>query len=192
MAYNILIFEIILKYTTPPVWRIIEIKNNMTLHDLHKTIQLAMQWKNSHLYSFTRESNGHTIEYILPEYNSFEDKLVNNPKNYKLKDVFFQTGEKLEYLYDFGDNWEHEVIFKGRKEAYYMEDYPLIATGARACPPEDIGGIPGYRELLSAVAKKDKKKLAGFEEWLGYRYDPDKFSFSRFDKLSKMMKRIGE
>lgn len=188
---RIYIFEIVLVGTEPPVWRIVEINKNMKLHDLHRVIQLAMGWENRHLYSFIRKTNNHVIEYTLPEYDDEQSEFAeNDPRQYKLKDIFTAAGDEIMYLYDYGDNWEHRVIFKGSKYATSYNGYPSCTAGARACPPEDVGGIPGYNEMLRSIAEKNKKELAYYREWLGGQFDPDGFAADKFFFFSKMLRRF--
>ena len=56
-----------------------------------------------------------------------------------------------EYLYDFGDNWEHEIILEHILPRETNVRYPRCIAGERACPPEDCGGIDGYQDLLEAI-----------------------------------------
>lgn len=191
MAPNIFIFEIRLLDTAPLVWRIIELKNNSTLHDLHRVIQVAMGWKNAHLYFFTQTKNENPIEYRLPEYAQEDEPYHgNNPRNFKLKDIFSKAGEEIEYLYDFGDHWQHQVIFKGRKYERTTFGFPACTAGSMACPPEDVGGTHGYKILLKAIENKQKRELEEYKEWLGYHYDPYDFSVDRLFFLSKMIRKV--
>jgi hypothetical protein len=191
MAPNIYIFEVRLLDTDPSIWRIVELKNNSTLHDLHRVIQAAMGWENTHLYSFMQTKNGKSIEYNLPQ-NEFPDEIYhgNNPINFKLKDIFSKPGDKTEYLYDFGDCWKHEVVFRGNKYPTFTFGYPVCAAGAMACPPENIGGIPGFKMLLNAIENKQKKELNEYRAWLGFDYDPYDFSehLLYFSKLVRKIK----
>jgi hypothetical protein len=173
------------------IWRIVELKNNMTLHDLHRVIQVSMDWSNAHLYCFRRKTAGHTVEYILPEFESTDEPyLGNNPKAYKLKELFTNAGDEMEYIYDFGSDWRLAVIFKGRRYEKSTFGFPACIGGAMACPPEDIGGLPGFNMLLEAIRNKDKPQLAQYKEWLGYTYDPYDFSPVRLIFLGKMIRHI--
>lgn len=100
MKPSIYIFEVQLANTQPLVWRIIELKSNMTLHHLHRVIQVAMGWNNTHLYSFFLKTKEKIIEYALPEtaINS-ELYLGKNTCNYKLNELFFNVGESIEYRF---------------------------------------------------------------------------------------------
>lgn len=177
MIQRIFIFEIILLEVTPPVWRIVEINRNQSLHELHAAIQVAMEWQNSHLYSFSKGTDNNKMEFVLPEYEENQELFTgNSTRKFKLIDIFHKPGDSIDYLYDFGDSWLHQVIFKGTTHENATFGYPRCPAGSRSCPPENIGGPHAYQALLSAIETKDKKSLKEYDDWLGYRYDPDKFS----------------
>ena len=48
--------------------------------------------------------------------------------------------------------------------------------GARACPPEDVGGVPGYYEFCKALKDPDHEEHESFMEWFGGDYDSEKFN----------------
>ena len=92
-----------------------------------------------------------------------------------------QTGKRLafKYEYDFGDGWEHEVLFEGNPAVDPKAKYPLCAEGERACPPEDCGGVYGYENLLTVIQDPTHEEYESMLEWLGGRYDPDRFDPKR-------------
>lgn len=161
----------------------------MTLHDLHRVIQVSMDWSNAHLYCFRRKTAGQTVEYTLPEFESTDETyLGNNPKAFKLKEMFTNAGDEIEYNYDFGDDWQLTVTFRGRRYEKSTFGFPACIGGAMTGPPEDIGGIHGYNLLLAAINNKHKQQLAQYKEWLGYTYDPYDFSPVRYIFLGKMIR----
>jgi hypothetical protein len=81
---------------------------------------------------------------------------------------------KFTYLYDFGDSWNHLIEFEGESEKQQSK-YPICLDGARACPPEDIGGVPGYENFLEAINDKSHEEHEEFLEWVGGKFDPEKF-----------------
>jgi hypothetical protein len=79
------------------------------------------------------------------------------------------------YVYDFGDDWQHVVTYEGTSPAEPARRYPICLAGARACPPEDCGGPPGFADLLARLADPKHPERADLLEWLGGEYDPDAF-----------------
>ena len=136
-------FKIALKGSEPSIWRRIQVKD-CTLDKLHEHIQAAMGWTNSHLYQF--EVDG--VPYGDPDVLSdgFADSNSQDSAVAKISGVVPKDGKRFafSYQYDFGDCWEHEVLFEGCPQAEAGQQYPICVEGERACPPEDVGGMCGY------------------------------------------------
>ena len=81
----------------------------------------------------------------------------------------------LLYEYDFGDGWEHKVKVEKAVEADTRLSYPLCVGGARACPPEDVGGPWGYKDFLAALADEKHPDHSQMLEWCGGYFDPEGF-----------------
>jgi hypothetical protein len=153
----------------PPVWRRFVVPASITLDRLHDVIQIVMGWTDSHLHEFTIGNKRYT-EY--PE--SKEDGLPCG--RYRLGDLIKQKGRTFQYLYDFGDGWEHELVLE---ESRYFN--PELRTelacldGQRACPPEDVGGVPGYFEFLNALKDPNHEEHESYVEWSGGSFDSERF-----------------
>ncbi len=150
----------------------------MSLLDLHAAIQVAMGWKQAHLYEFVVGSPGQNQYFFgVPDEQSDAElgRVTIRSGEVKLMDVFHEIGENIRYLYDMGDNWEHEIELRGIVREDTITKYPHCPSGYGACPPEDVGGIPGFRELLQAIKEKNKAMLKEYDAWLGKRFDPEAF-----------------
>jgi hypothetical protein len=80
------------------------------------------------------------------------------------------------YEYDFGDSWEHVVVFEGYASRDTSDlNLPLCIEGARACPPEDVGGRPGYELLLKILADPEHEQHKDMRRWVGDAFDPEAF-----------------
>ena len=152
------------------IWRRFVVPSDITLDRLHDVIQVVMGWTDSHLHEFTVGNKRYT-EY--PE--SREDGLECG--RYCLGDLIKQKGRTFRYLYDFGDSWEHELILEDNR---YVDPELQSAVecldGARACPPEDVGGIPGYYEFCEAVKDPEHEEHESYLVWCGGEYDSEQFS----------------
>lgn len=167
-------FKTTLKGIKPPIWRRIQTKD-CTLDKLHEHIQTAMGWTNSHLHQF--KIGG--VIYGDPEllYEGWEDETPPvNSLRIKMSKIVPADGKRFrfEYEYDFGDGWEHEVLFEGCLQAEKGNRYPLCLEGERACPPEDVGGIHGYQEFLEAIADPKHEEHDSYLQW-GGPFDPEAF-----------------
>jgi len=76
-----------------------------------------------------------------------------NNKNYKIKEFFTLDNNKANYIYDFGDYWQHKVQLEKIIPAEKGIVYPVCIAGKRACPPEDCGGTFGYEEIVKGVSE---------------------------------------
>lgn len=149
----------------PAIWRRFVVPASITLDRLHDVIQIVMGWTDSHLHEFTIGKKRYT-EY--PE--SKEDGLVCG--RYRLEDLIKQKGRTFRYLYDFGDSWEHELVLE--ESRYFNPDLACL-EGERACPPEDVGGVPGYFEFCNALKDPDHEEYESYMEWSGGEYDSERF-----------------
>lgn len=83
--------------------------------------------------------------------------------------------------YEFGDGWKHEVQFEGRSAPQPGREYPLCLEGARACPPEDVGGVWSYHQFLGALADPKHERHEEFLEW-GGNFDSERFDANEATK----------
>ena len=163
------LLKIRLLYIEPEIWRRFVVPASITLDRLHDVIQIVMGWTDSHLHEITIGKKRYT-DY--PE--SKEDGLESG--NYRLGDLIRQKGRIFGYMYDFGDNWEHEVVLEDSHYVNPESDSDLaVLDGARACPPEDVGGAPGYFEFCKVLNDPDHKEHEHLMEWAGGGYDSEDF-----------------
>jgi hypothetical protein len=183
-------FKITLKEIEPVIWRRIVVPATYSFWDLHVAIQDSMGWLDSHLHVFriANPRTGKIDEIGIPDDDPFEDELVVLPGwELPIVDYFIQPGDRAEYEYDFGDSWEHEVVLEGILRKETKTKYPKCTGGARACPPEDCGGVHGYQEMLKIVRNPSHEEHKSMMEWLGGKYDPKTFDLGiiRFDNPKK-------
>ena len=100
---------------------------------------------------------------------------------------FGHPGAVVQYDYDLGDGWEHDVILEVVVPGEKGKRYPRCIGGARACPPEDVGGAGGYEELLAVIRDPNHKEHQRMLQWLGGRFSPEKFDANKvkFDDPDK-------
>ena len=107
-------------------------------------------------------------------------------------EAFFTTpGVVMNYEYDFGDGWEHEILLEGILLREPKTKYPRCIDGERACPPEDCGGPWGYENMLKILADPEHEEHEQTVTWLGGSYDPARFDLKkiRFDNPAKRWKK---
>lgn len=177
-------FKIALQGVNPPIWRRIQTKD-CKLDKLHEHIQTAMGWTNSHLHQFEIEGRRYGDPGLLGD--GFDDFECVDSTNTMLSQILPKAGERFafKYEYDFGDSWEHNVLFEGRPRVDPDADYPLCLEGKRACPPEDCGGIWGYAEFLEAISDPKHVEHQNLLDWIGEAFDPESFDATKTTKKMK-------
>jgi len=176
-------FKITLLESNPLVWRRLQIQD-CTLDKLHEHIQTAMGWTNSHLHQFDIKGERYGDLGLLDD--GFEDFECVDSTVTMVSDILPKTGKRFafKYVYDFGDGWEHEVLYEGSPPLEKGKKYPLCLEGERACPPEDVDGVWGYAEYLEALADPKHERHDEFMEWSG-PFDPDDFDPKKATKEMK-------
>jgi hypothetical protein len=165
--------EVTLKESKPPIWRRFQVPGSLTLAALHNVLQIMMGWTDSHLHRFI--INGQ--EFGRPDYEErFEDDApLRDERRVRLAKFFPVVPAAFLYEYDYGDGWLHVVVVEGIWTARPGVHYPTCVAGERACPPEDVGGIGGYEELLAVLADPEHEEHEAMRMWAGEDYDPEAF-----------------
>ena len=170
-------FKISLRNINPPIWRCIQVPEIYTFWDLHVAIQDAMGWLDYHLHEFkvVDPSTGMKIDIGIPEeeYSEFGETIPGWKE--KIAEWFSKDNRKVDYIYDFGDDWVHNIELEDILPKEEGVLYPVCIEGKRACPPEDCGGIWGYERLLNIISDKNHEEYEEMIEWLGGGFDPENF-----------------
>lgn len=163
--------KVSLQDVEPAIWRRLEVPAEIKLARLHVALQAAMGWQDYHLHSFRIGD----IEYGVrdPDYEPMGVPLKDDRRP-TLRSLV-SVGESFVYEYDFGDGWEHEILVEAVLAPRPRTRYPRVVDGARACPPEDVGGIPGYEGFLEAVADPRHAEHDSMLEWAGGSFDSEAF-----------------
>ncbi|MCL2020984.1 MAG: plasmid pRiA4b ORF-3 family protein [Betaproteobacteria bacterium] len=169
-------FKITLLDSDPEIWRRIQVPATYTFWDLHVAIQSAMGWEDYHLHMFRI---GKRSEIIING-NPTDDDLDDDENTFNGWEIeassFLETpGDVALYEYDLGDGWLHEILLEGVFLKEKGIRYPNCIAGARACPPEDCGGIPGFEHMLEVLASPRHPEHKDLIKWLGKEFEADKF-----------------
>jgi Plasmid pRiA4b ORF-3-like protein len=155
----------------PPVWRRLLVPGTMRLNRLHGVLQAAMGWQDYHLHAFSAAG---------VDYGPRDPELDHRDERKTTVDgVIRRPGERMRYVYDFGDGWEHDIVVEEVLAAEPGARYPACLAGRGRCPPEDCGGVWGYADLRETLADPTHEEHADMLEWLGIAtaadFDPDAF-----------------
>lgn len=167
------VLKITLREVRPPIWRRVRVAGDLTLRELHHVLQISLGWTDSHLHEF--KIRGKRFGMPDPEEDFGEPPL--DEQDYLLQDLL-QEGSRFEYLYDFGDDWLHQIVVEREEAPRQSARKAECLGGARAVPPEDCGGPHGYAELLEALADPANERHAEFREWVGPYFAPGKLDLA--------------
>lgn len=187
--------RIVLRDIEPPIWRRLLVPDHLQLSQLHNVFQGAMGWTNSHLHEF--DIAGLSYGPMDPEaramgYPAFDEKRV------RLWNFKRRPGITFTYVYDLGDNWEHDVEIEDFVSV--ADDVtPRVLAGARRCPPEDVGSVDGYMSFVEAILDPNHEEHQAMLTWVGGAFDPEAFDVAeanaavsratRYARPSKQRKR---
>lgn len=174
MNERLYLLKIALKDIEPEIWRSFVVPADITLDRLHDVIQIVMGWEDYHLHEFIINKKRYTEGPETKE-EGFEEG------QFRLGDLIKENGSVFSYQYDFGDSWQHDLIVEDNSYEHPGLDSPVeCMDGERACPPEDIGGVPGYLELCSELNDSEEDEVDDAEgeeeeEWFDDEYDSEDF-----------------
>lgn len=175
----------------PAIWRRVVVPASISLDRLHDVIQIVMEWEDRHLYEFiiNKISYSEYLDFTLED-NSLP------VSQFRLQELAKRKGKKFNYIYDFGDNWEHEIVLE---DSNFKNETPFelfCLDGERASPPEDVGGTFGYSNFCKIISDPNHKQYQSKLEWIGYNFDSEHldlipinwllikyFNWSRFREL---------
>lgn len=154
--------KITLKYVKPNVWRRIKIPGSLSLEDLKEIIFLLFNWSGMHLFAF------YVGQYEYPEPD--DDIMFGFSEPYETKDELSQyqlsgllrDEKKFNFIYDFGDYWDHEIIIEKVEEDPLFR-IPQVLKIKGASPIEDIGGPPGFamaKEILESPSHPEYEEFS--------------------------------
>jgi hypothetical protein len=160
--------KVTLEDVEPAVMRRLDVPLRIRLDRLHLVLQAAMGWTDTHLYEFRAGGTG----WGIPD-PDFSGGPLPAAKT-TLFDLIEDTGARtINYLYDFGDGWDHAVRIERIGEPDPQALYPQLVVAQGRCPPEDVGGPPGYAEFLAAIADPAHEDHDHMLTWCGGAFDPE-------------------
>jgi len=169
--------------TEPPGWRCVPPSGNLSLKKLHQIIQAAMGWTDSHLHEFASADG----KVVASDPRFGLDHAPRDEAKVKLRSFAPEVGSRFRYDYDLGDSWRHDILVEEIRSPEDAGRTPRCLGGARACPPEDCGGVPGYFELVSAMRDRGHPQRKHYLDWLGQPFAPEAFDL---DEANERLRRL--
>lgn len=146
-----------LRHAKPPIWRRLEVRSDLTLDVVHRVLQAAFGWTDSHLWRFSLGGDAFYSSsqvFLCPwdvEEGEFEDEGGLPAAAIRLDEAVQIPGEILSYAYDYGDNWELTLRLEHVLPAAAGTPSAVAVDGRRAAPPEDCGGRRTGDELAEVL-----------------------------------------
>jgi len=163
--------KITLLGTKPPIWRRLQVPGALRLESLHGAIQTAMGWCGGHLHQFEQ---GDEVWGALEDAEIGGLDVMDESK-VTIAELLGAKGDWLRYVYDFGDYWEHKVVVEKVIPLPLALKAPVCTGGARRCPPEDVGGPPGFADFIETISDPSHEDHEYLLNWAGGTFDPKEF-----------------
>lgn len=176
---------IALQHIEPRIWRTVLVPDTLSLAKLDRVLQAAMGWTNSHLH----EWRIHDQRYgVLNPDGDAPGQLLDERK-FTVGGVLGDNIVEFAHAYDFGDGWEHHVVVDRRLAVEPERNaWPMCTAGAHACPPEDVGGPPGYMDFLHAMRDPTHEDHLQMWRWCGGPFDPTAFSLNEANRAIRRLR----
>lgn len=170
-----LTLDVTLKGSPRKVYRQLVVPSDLTLNHLGEILVRAVGWEGYHLNQFIA---GKTY-YAEPSDDDWMMDMQKDAGKYTIGSLLSRVKSKIKWEYDFGDSWVHEITLVEKQAVEEDEKVKVqLLKGSGACPPEDCGGVGGYRHLLNVLKNPDDEEYEEMIEWLGGRFDPKAFSLA--------------
>lgn len=204
--------------TEPEIWRRLTVPGDLDLGRVHDALQQVMGWTESHLHRFSL-GEPYVSPYFITEWDRQDGEIGTLETDARLDQVLREPGQAMSYEYDFGDSWIHTLRLEsvqpvpeaalpaagspaaappGAEGAAGGSSaaYPLVClAGEGACPPEDVGGIPGYEEVAEWIRGGEDPAVdfangltpVEMRTWLPDGWHPDRFDL---DEVNAALARL--
>ncbi|HEX9710217.1 MAG TPA: plasmid pRiA4b ORF-3 family protein [Candidatus Thermoplasmatota archaeon] len=181
------LLDVTLAHLRPKIWRQLHVPGDLSLGGLHEVLQIAFGWQDCHLHEFRVGER----RYGVPDPDGEDEDLLDDA-DMSVARALPRKSSTMQYIYDFGDCWIHNVVVHRIEKAEAARGHRLrrpvragavtCLAGARACPPEDCGGPHGYAEFLEAITSPEHPEHDAMLTWVGGAFDPEAFSLSDINR----------
>jgi len=147
--------RISLSYSTPTIWRTVNLPGTLTLAGLHSVIQRCFGWQDDATYRFLVGK----IFYSPDEAGSSGSSRSSTTT--QLHEIEKDMTFVFSYLYDGGCGWECEItleqLFPNTKEIAF----PILVNAQQASPPAACDDIHEYQDMIATLEKAtaNRKKI---------------------------------
>lgn len=180
-SYDLAELRIVLRDIAPKIWRLVRLPRRASLLSLHGLIQDVVGWDDAHLWAVIDRKD---VWHAPPPVDDSEEMNTEDSSDRGIHHFLKKPGDRLVYVYDWGDNWKHDITLLRFIESNEPWETPFFCvSGERAGPREDTGGSEAhmrYCEILRDPSHQEYEELRG---WIGEDYDPEAFSARQANQL---------
>jgi len=182
-----LVVRVDLRGAAPPIWRRLEIDPGLTLDQVNAVVQAAFEWTNSHLHEFSTTETGRRWggQRFVPPFLMDDDDDATDESTVQLGTLLANPGDLVEYMYDFGDSWDHTIKLEKTRDVESGAPLAACTGGRRAGPPDACGGIWGYLLMIEVGLDPEHPEYDEYAEQIksiygeGAVFDPAAFDLKR-------------
>ena len=143
-----------------------------------------MGWTDSHLHQFEKDGQ----YWGDPRNQEFADDIdIIDESRVAVGKVLLVENDSMTYVYDFGDDWRHEVVLEKILPSDSAKR-PICIAGERRCPPEDVGGVGGYEEFLKVIFQPGHEEFGHFRGWAGGKFHAEEFDVAAVNEILGRMR----
>jgi len=132
-------FRVVLRETSPHIWRRFLVRSASSLVDLHQTIQIAFGWSGRRAFAFKVQGHRHGVQ------------LEGDAREMRLADFRLYVKERFTYTYNTVDqesrSWRFAIRLEQKLAVDARQHYPRCIGGVGAPPPELCGGPIAFESL---------------------------------------------
>jgi hypothetical protein len=144
---------------------------DIEMQRFHRVLQEVFDWNCCHLYTFSF-SNGKNDNPYLPDLRlvAFSDDIEYDGDalmDGHMLNEFIGKFDRMNYVYDFGDDWIHEIKLI-REIENYNDASPRLLEAVGQTPPEDVGGPIGYVDFYRVMTNPADPDYSKTKAWAGY------------------------
>ncbi|GHT59191.1 hypothetical protein FACS18945_5460 [Bacteroidia bacterium] len=141
---------------------------NITFSALHDVLQEVFHWKNSHMHEFNVfDDKNKPIITLVTDKESLEYAENGVLEESQALLEYFPQYKRVLYIYDMGDNWEHQIELVRAIEEHDA-DSPYLLEAVGQTPPENVGGVGGFIDFCEIILDPEHEDYEFIKDWAGY------------------------
>lgn len=129
----------------------VEVPGNMTLEILAKNIVSSFGFGFDHMFAFTSnltDPYGKAIKLFeaFVDYADDYTEGAKSVKEYYVDDAFEKVGERMQFLFDYGDDWRFFVEVLAKKEVIRTSKNMFVLVSSAGTDPEQYPDLDEEEE----------------------------------------------